>query len=209
MRIVALIGDGHTAVRINQRFKTVYPLRLYLFKDGLFVQAAASEYRDAVGARVVRIGNANTEQALRAVSEIAWRDNEMGMKALAPRLLVIPEILHGLRLSSDLQKAEFVVEKNGRQSKLELKPTAQLEKLSGGLPNRLKPGAPLRLPRSGSRIRTIISGSSTLPVPRAHVSKDVKKASSTFSSMLFKISHPPVIVLVKLWRLSSSEYLIT
>lgn len=129
MRIVAMIGDGHTAVRINQRFKSVYPLKLYLFKDGLFVQAAASEYRDAVGARVVRIGNGDTEQALRAVSELAWRDNEMGMKAIAPRLLVIPEILHALRLSSELQKVEFVVEKNGRQSKLELKPSAQLEQL--------------------------------------------------------------------------------
>lgn len=129
MRIVALIGDGHTGVRVSQSFTSVYPLRLYLYKDGLFVQAAAPEYREAVGARVIKIGNADTDQALRAVSELAWRDNEMGIKALAPRFLVVPEILHALRLTSELQRAEFVLEKDGRQSTLELKPTGQMLQL--------------------------------------------------------------------------------
>jgi tetratricopeptide (TPR) repeat protein len=129
MRIVAMIGDGHTAVRANQKFTSVYPLRLYLFKDGLFVRGAAPEYRDAVGARVLKIGNADVEQALRAVRDIAWRDNEMGVKAIAPMLLVVPEVLHALRLADSLEKAEFVVEKEGRQIKIELKPSAQFNHL--------------------------------------------------------------------------------
>lgn len=128
MRIVARIGDGHTGVRLAQQFTSgVYPLRLHWYKDGLFVQAAAPEYRDAVGARVVKIGNIETAQALDAVSELAWRDNEMGVKAMAPRLLLIPEILHALRLSNDLNKAEFVFEKDGQQQKLELKPSGQFD----------------------------------------------------------------------------------
>mgnify|MGYP003292841681 CR=1 FL=1 len=49
MRIVGMIGDGHTGVRVNQVFRSVYPVRLYYFKDGLFVQSAAPEYREAVG----------------------------------------------------------------------------------------------------------------------------------------------------------------
>ena len=129
MRIVAMVGDGHTSVRLLQKIDSAYPLRLYLFKDGLYVRAAAPEYRDAVGARVLRIGNTDAEQAMRAVSELTWRDNEMGIKALVPQLLVIPEILHALRLNGDLQKAEFVVEKDGRQQKLEVKATKQLHQM--------------------------------------------------------------------------------
>lgn len=129
MRIVAMIGDGHTAVRADQKFTSVYPLRLYLFKDGLFVRAAAPEYRDAVGARVLKIGNMDVEQALRAVRDIVWRDNEMGVKAIAPMLLVVPEVLHALRLADSPEKAEFVVEKAGRQTKVELKPSAPINHL--------------------------------------------------------------------------------
>lgn len=129
MRIVAMIGDGHTAVRASQKFTSVYPLRLYLFKDGLFVRAAAPEHRQAVGGRVLKIGDTDTELALRAVREIVWRDNEMGTKALAPILLAVPEVLHALRLADSPQKAEFVVEKDGRQFRIELKPTAQYGQL--------------------------------------------------------------------------------
>ncbi|HET6669433.1 MAG TPA: tetratricopeptide repeat protein [Pyrinomonadaceae bacterium] len=129
MRIVAMIGDGHTRLRVHRAFTSVYPVHLYVFKDGLFVQAAAPEYREAVGGRVLKIGNSNVDQALRAVSEIAWRDNEMGIKAHAPRLLVIPEVLHALRIADDLKKVQLVVEKDGRQVTLELKPTGQLQHL--------------------------------------------------------------------------------
>src|SRR5262245_31744195 len=52
-RIVALIGDGHSRLDLsdgpNVGFRR-YPLRLYLYSDGLFVQAA--EDAQAVGARV-------------------------------------------------------------------------------------------------------------------------------------------------------------
>ena len=126
MRIVALIGDGHTGVRVNQEFKSAYPVRLYLFKDGLFVQAAAPEYREAVGGRVVKIGNRDADEALKSAGELTWRDNEMGIKAIAPRLLVIPEVLHALRIAETLQQVQLVVEKDGRQSTFQLKPTAQL-----------------------------------------------------------------------------------
>lgn len=129
MRIVALVGDGHTGVRVTQKLSSVYPVRLYLFKDGLFIRSAAPEYREAVGARVLRIGNVDSDQAIRAVSELAWRDNEMGIKALAPQLLAIPEILHALRLTSDLQKVDLVVERDGRQQKFEIKATNQLQQV--------------------------------------------------------------------------------
>ena len=134
MRIVASIGDGHTGVRVTEQFKSAYPLDLYYFKDGIFVRSAASEYGEAVGGRVVRIGKSDVDQAYRAASELAWRDNEMGLKAIVPRLLVIPEVLHALRITKDTQKAQFVVEKEGRTITIDAKPTGQFLQFFGAKP---------------------------------------------------------------------------
>jgi hypothetical protein len=58
----------------------------------LFVRAAKKEQADLVGARVIKIGDSNTEQALSKVGELIGRDNEMGVLFFPPHLLVIPEI---------------------------------------------------------------------------------------------------------------------
>jgi tetratricopeptide (TPR) repeat protein len=130
LRIVAQVKDGHT--RITKRdpsgfaFRR-YPLRLFLYGDGLFVQEAAPELARAVGGRVVKIGAATTEQAIRAVREICSHDNEMQVKTWIPRWLVIPEALHGLGLIEDMELARFVVEQRGEQTAIDLKPVSIFE----------------------------------------------------------------------------------
>jgi tetratricopeptide (TPR) repeat protein len=127
LRIVAQVKDGHT--RITKRdargfaFRR-YPLRLFLYRDGLFVQEAAPEYARAVGGRVVKIGNAPTEQAMRAVREICSADNEMQVKTWIPRWLVIPEAIHGLGLIEDMEQVRFVIEQRGEQIAVDLKPVS-------------------------------------------------------------------------------------
>jgi tetratricopeptide (TPR) repeat protein len=65
LRIVAQVKDGHT--RITKRddrgfaFRR-YPLRLFLYRDGLFVQEAAPEYARAVGGRVIKIFKLNVAE---------------------------------------------------------------------------------------------------------------------------------------------------
>ena len=130
LRIVAQVKDGHT--RITKRdpsgfaFRR-YPLRLFLYRDGLFVQEAAPELARAVGGRVVKIGGATTEQAIRAAREICAHDNEMHIKLWIPRWLVIPEALHGLGLIEDMERASFVVEQRGEQIAIDLKPVSIFE----------------------------------------------------------------------------------
>ena len=124
-RIVAMVEDGHTSInflfdsKIGFRY---YPVALHLFKDGLFVYAADGQYATAVGARVVKIGNASAEQALNAVRDLIARDNEMGFKDNAPLLLTTPEVLHAAGLIDNMEKAQFVVERQGQQTVMELKP---------------------------------------------------------------------------------------
>ncbi|HEX8097437.1 MAG TPA: hypothetical protein VF507_05350, partial [Pyrinomonadaceae bacterium] len=117
-RIAAMVGDGHTNVAPTRDPKVgfrSYPVKLYFFKDGLYVRAAAGEQAGLVGARVVKIGNAPVEQAYAAVREIIGRDNEMGVKFFAAHLLVMPEVLHALGLIDDMEKARFVVESRGKE----------------------------------------------------------------------------------------------
>lgn len=127
-RIVALIEDGHTSIygllsEPSIGFRS-YPLTLYFFKDGIFVAAASPEYAGAVGGRVLRIGNASAEKAYDAVRALTFHDhgNEFGVKAVAMMYLVSPEVLNAVGVVGDMERAPFVVEKDGKQIQLELKP---------------------------------------------------------------------------------------
>ncbi|HEY7543309.1 MAG TPA: tetratricopeptide repeat protein [Blastocatellia bacterium] len=130
MKIVAMVGDGHTSINPffdpNLGFR-YYPVKFYPFRDGLFVRSAAREYADIVGGRVIRIGRLGAEEAFRAVSEVSPRDNEMTLKVRVPDLMMIPEVLHALGIIDDMEKATLVVEKNGRQMAVDLKPAGRIQ----------------------------------------------------------------------------------
>ncbi|MDT4895195.1 MAG: hypothetical protein QOH25_272 [Acidobacteriota bacterium] len=130
-RIVAMVEDGHTSIADLMTDPKIgfrsYPLTLYFFKDGLFVMTADQEHAAAVGAKVLKIGNASAEQAYNAVKGLVFHDhdNEFGQKANAPFVLVTPEVLHAVGIIEDMDKAQFVLEKDGKQMTVELKPVAR------------------------------------------------------------------------------------
>lgn len=131
-RIAAMVGDGHTNIAPTRDpkigFRT-YPVKLYLFQDGLYVRAAALEQANLVGARVVRIGEATVDQAYAAVRGIIGRDNEMDVKYFAPLLLAMPEVLHGLGLIRDMEQAAFTVEIRGERRLVLLRPSGPADLL--------------------------------------------------------------------------------
>src|ERR671939_1971942 len=79
-RLVALVGDGHTRLPLTEvpGFRR-YPLRLYQYADGLFVQAIAREHSPAAGARLLAIGDTPATEAYDAMRALISRDNEMGV----------------------------------------------------------------------------------------------------------------------------------
>ena len=130
MKIVAMIKDGHTNLVPREHFRSgIYPVKLYLFSDGLFVQKAAPEYAEMVGGRVVKIGNLSAEDAFKSVGQAAFADNEMGVKNITPVMLAIPEILAGFKINNDRQKLNLIVETGGKQKTFEIRPTANFESL--------------------------------------------------------------------------------
>lgn len=125
-RIVALVQDGHTAISgllygSPAQFRYL-PIAMYLFGDGLHVYAADPAHRELVGGRVLQIGKADAAEAIRAVTPLVSRDNEMAVKERAPLFLATPEVLHALKLIDDMEAIPIVVEVGGRTVRSTLKP---------------------------------------------------------------------------------------
>jgi hypothetical protein len=67
MKIVAMVGDGHSNIYPTRDEKIGFhslPIKLYLFKDGLFIRAADKAHADLVGGRVIKIGNYSSDEAV-------------------------------------------------------------------------------------------------------------------------------------------------
>jgi hypothetical protein len=125
-RIVALVGDGHTNVAPTRDPKIgfhAYPVKLYFFKDGLFIRSASREQADLAGAKVLRIGRLSAAQAYEAVRDLIGRDNEMNARFFAPFLLVMPEILHAIGAIDDPGNAPLLLEQDGARTVAVLSPS--------------------------------------------------------------------------------------
>jgi hypothetical protein len=131
-KIVAMVGDGHTNIYPTRDTKIGFralPVKLYLFKDGLFVRAAEREHAGLVGARVTKIGNFSVEESIAKVREMIGRDNEMGVRFFVPHLLAMPEVLNAFGIIGDLENIPLSIEKGGKQETVTLKPGGLAEML--------------------------------------------------------------------------------
>ncbi|HEV7645344.1 MAG TPA: tetratricopeptide repeat protein [Pyrinomonadaceae bacterium] len=130
MKVVAKVRDGHTNLYPQAYFRSgIFPLKFYLYSDGLFIQKAAPEYAGLVGAKVVRIGDLSAGEALKLAGTIAFSDNEMGAKDLAPVFLSVPELLAGLKINEDKQNLKLVIETGGKEQSVNIKPSLSLHQL--------------------------------------------------------------------------------
>jgi tetratricopeptide (TPR) repeat protein len=130
MKIVAMVGDGHSNIYPTRDAKIGFhslPVKLYLFKDGMFVRAADKAHADLVGSRVVNIGSSTVDDAISRVTPLIGHDNEMGVRYFAPILLTMPEVLNAIELSDRDDEATFILEKNGRQKTVNLSAAGPVE----------------------------------------------------------------------------------
>jgi hypothetical protein len=142
VRLVAMLRDGHSRLtlpvgpgadtqshtataqpRPGLAFRTL-PLQLYLFSDGLYVQAAAPELVDLVGAKVIGFGGMSAEDALKAIRPVISYDSEMWISQTAPSFLLVPEILQACGVIGELGNVPLVVEKAGTRMTVTVEPLA-------------------------------------------------------------------------------------
>jgi hypothetical protein len=110
MRIVALIGDGHTHLDLPPS-SLRYPLEMQWFGDDLRVIAAQAPYHSAVGARVLAIGSTPIREVMeQAVQLVPRGENDGRTRLTATMQLSSPEILHGLGVIADRAKSPFALE---------------------------------------------------------------------------------------------------
>ncbi len=121
LRTNAKIGDEHTT--IDYRDKTVFPIHVYWFEEGIFIIAADTEYRDIIAAKIIDLNNFSIESVTKKISELI-PGNASQVKKSIPDYLASPRILHGLNISNQKDHCTFtLVKQNGDTIKRMVKST--------------------------------------------------------------------------------------
>lgn len=121
LQITAKVGDAHTYVHLPQTFRR-YSVGLYWFGSELRVVRATKEYQNALGTRVVKIGDVNiTDVQARLLSVLSQAENEWFILSNSPGYMVQPEVLHALGIVPDVGHAAFTLEDDqGKQFTLNI-----------------------------------------------------------------------------------------
>ncbi|HWW16204.1 MAG TPA: hypothetical protein VN310_16215 [Candidatus Dormibacteraeota bacterium] len=121
LQLTTLIQDGHSGFDTrpipSPDLKDHIPVRFVRYPDGIYVRAAALEYADSVGGKVLKVGRADWQQAIRAVDSLQSHDpgnNGEQLAWSARTLLNCPRLLYGLGLTESRDAAQFLIEKNGQ-----------------------------------------------------------------------------------------------
>lgn len=150
MKLVRHLGDGHTQIRRETRQPRL-PVNFFLYPEGLHITSALAPHADLAGAKVLRIGELSTDDALRAAEDITSRDNEQTVKLFAPRLLTSPTILRGLGIAKSDGPVEIeVVDAAGIQRRVALQAVEKVP--DSAVWHRQVPGCDAPLPLSLSTL---------------------------------------------------------
>jgi tetratricopeptide (TPR) repeat protein len=115
-KMTAMIGDGHTALNIfgfhdksSGQVKNlhIFPLKFYIFSDGLFVTGSAPQYKELEGAKITKVNGMDIQEVINKIKPIVPCDNEYSSKFNIPYYMVIPEFLNGLGVIPDINEMEL------------------------------------------------------------------------------------------------------
>lgn len=129
-RIVASLGVYHARVYFPSdqlvSFPSAfhwYPLQMKWFSDGLLVEAASPEYREVLGARVLRIGSLTPEDALAILSPYISHENKFGLRESSSEFLQIVEVMKQAKLADASGRVKITLSgQNNAVSTIDLGP---------------------------------------------------------------------------------------
>lgn len=135
-RMLATIGDGHTSVvpdwflaaHGGPHFEyEIYPLDFWWYPDGVRLRSAPQEHADALGARVVAIGQTPIDEALESVMAHASRDNEPGARWITMSLLGSPSAMRALGLARPDGSLDLTLEVDGGEHVISVSTTTNVD----------------------------------------------------------------------------------
>jgi hypothetical protein len=115
MRLVASAHIVHNSIDIPKGFQRL-PMTFYWFSDGLAVTSAVPEYREAIGARVIRVGSMTPEQLEAAVAPYVSHENQQWLHEMSPTYMRLVDVLHQLKLEDAEGHVTMTVAKPGGQA---------------------------------------------------------------------------------------------
>lgn len=118
-RAVAVARNGHTTAFIGRYLHTL-PIRVWWFRDGLYVVKAHPDYSYLVGARVGTFGSMTAEEALSGTAPyISGTDSAIRAKSVS--LLITPELLHEIGAAPTLDHVNMTFTlRDGSRSNVDL-----------------------------------------------------------------------------------------
>jgi hypothetical protein len=125
--MVAKFGYGHTAFWLTawryNKLKDFHqmPYNLYWFPEGIYVQGVHQYYEEALGAKVIKVGNLSVEEAIEAIRPVVSIENEQFFKAHGLNYLGVPEVLNAKGVIDDMSQVTLTLEKNGKQYEITFK----------------------------------------------------------------------------------------
>jgi hypothetical protein len=116
-RMLASLHQGHTALwpfipADKIAFKAL-PVQLYVFPEGIFIVGATPQYRDLIGAELVKIEDTPALDALRQVSEVSAADSGMEVVWLGVLNLSVAQELKGLGIARRTDEIAITVRTAG------------------------------------------------------------------------------------------------
>ena len=110
-RYVAMVGDGHTALRVNQWSAPdarQLPVRFIKFTDGVFVSGASEAHKALIGQKLASINGVPIGDLWDRLAPLVSKDNSYDDVAQVPALLAVASVLKGTGIASgDSVEAAF------------------------------------------------------------------------------------------------------
>jgi hypothetical protein len=98
MALAAMVGDAHTS--IGASFSGLYPLNLVWLEDGLYANRVGRGNEAILGGRLVRMNGRGIEEVIGLLATIISHENDQWPRVFVPNLIVRPEVLQSLGITS-------------------------------------------------------------------------------------------------------------
>jgi len=135
-QIVASVGDGHTNIYPTRDSKIGFhslPVMFTFFGIDLYIRAVPEAERRLLGAKVLRIGKMNVDDAYAAVRTMIGHENDGGARYWAQYLLAIPEVLEALHITSSVEEVPLSLSTDQGELEVSLRPHGPVEVMSGDI----------------------------------------------------------------------------